>query len=252
MRMNDKVAVITGATQSNGIGYATAKAIAREGAKVILTGQDANALQERVREFTHDGLSAISFGHDVASEKSWAELLSIARSTYGKINILVNNAGLSLRHPIDLLSLADWHRVVDVNLTGVFLGCRMAVGAMREQGGGGAIVNVSSIGAMKAFQKSGAYGASKAGVRQLTRIVALEGAKDNIRCNAVYPGLIGTKFIREASEDQAHMKALFESIPFGRMGAPEEVAKCIVFLASSDSSYVSGAELVVDGGLLTR
>lgn len=252
MKLHARTAIITGASLPNGIGYATAKAFAAEGASLALTGTNESALQARADEIVAGGGRAIAFKHDVTDESSWAALFARAVATFGRIDILVNNAGLTIRHPIDRYPLEDWQRVIGVNLTGVFLGCKLALGTMRHQGGGGAIVNVSSIAATKAILQSGAYGSSKAGVRQLTRIVALEGAPDGIRCNAVYPGLTETDFIKEAREDRVHMDALVASLPFGRMGTAAEVANCIFFLASDDARYVSGADLVVDGALAVR
>jgi NAD(P)-dependent dehydrogenase (short-subunit alcohol dehydrogenase family) len=169
---------------------------------------------------------------------------------YGRLDVLVNNAGIAVLKPIAELTLADFERQITVNLTSVFLGCKYGMAQMKANGGG-SIVNMSSIAGLVGVPTGGAYSASKGGVRLLTKVVALEGAPSGIRCNSVHPGFIWTNmqaaFVRGLP--QPDPKAVGAAIPLGRMGQPEDVANCVLYLASDESSYVTGAELTVDAGL---
>jgi len=167
------------------------------------------------------------------------------------LDILVNNAGITIRNPVEAVTLGDWNRQLSVNLTGPFLGCKHSMPAMRAQPTGGSIVNVASISELTGFRNSAAYGSSKAGLRQLSKVVAIEGAKSGIRCNCVYPGMIVSDIHKNIVRDSPDQhQAIVASIPLGRMGEPDDIANYIVFLASDEAKYVTGAECVIDGGLM--
>ena len=250
-RVQGKVAIVTGASTADGLGFAAARLLLHEGARVVLTGTNTHALNERVSELSGFSGEVLGISHDVSKEADWDWTIERVLAVFGKLDILVNNAGITHRRPLESMSLPDWQRVIDVNLSGTFLGCRSAVAAMRRQGGGGSIVNVGSIGGLTGFAQSSAYGSSKGGVRQLSRVVAVESAQYNIRCNSIYPGVIRTGIQEQVIRDSPeHHQRLVASIPLGRLGTADEVANCILFLASDESKYVTGAELVVDGGLM--
>jgi NAD(P)-dependent dehydrogenase (short-subunit alcohol dehydrogenase family) len=244
-RVAGKVAIVTGAASRNGIGFATAKLLLDEGAAVVLSDVSP-AVRERASEL---GPNAIGLEHDVADEQQWIAVISEATERFGGVDIVVNNAGITLRGPVDELSLETWKRVNEVNLTGTFLGCKHAVSTMRSQGRGGAIVNLGSISGIVGIRGSGAYGASKGGIAMLTRVVALETAREGIRCNLVYPGMIRSDIhtpVMEATPD-LH-RQIVDSIPMGRMGEPVDIAQPILFLASDEARYVTGSILGADGG----
>ena len=249
-RVPGKVAVVTGAGSATGLGFATARALAREGASVVLSDIDGSGARARAGELASRGYRAIGVLHDVSSEESWVELMDHALRAFEKLDILVNNAGITIPHSIVDMTLADWARQIDVNLTGAFLGCKYAVGTIRKQGAGGSIINVSSIAGLRGFPNSVAYASSKGGIRQMSRVVAVEGAKDAIRCNAVFPGMIMTDIHRNiVRESPGRHQSTVARIPMGRMGEPDDIAYCILYLASDEAKYVTGAEFVIDGGL---
>jgi NAD(P)-dependent dehydrogenase (short-subunit alcohol dehydrogenase family) len=166
--------------------------------------------------------------------------------------VLVNNAGVAVLKPIEAFTLAEYERQMTVNMTSVFLGSRAAIAMMRK-GGGGSIVNMSSIAGIVGVPGVSAYAASKGGVRLFSKTIAIECARDNIRCNSVHPGLIDTNMQQVSLRDNPEQyDILKESIPMGRMGVPEDVARCVLFLASDESAYVTGTELVVDGGMTAQ
>ena len=188
---------------------------------------------------------------DVASESQWAEAIALVTGTLGEPTVLVNNAGIYARRLIEDTSASQLDRMLDVNVKGVFLGIKAVLPAMRAAGGG-SIINLSSVAGIVGSGYSSDYNASKGAVRILTKCAAIQNAKDNIRCNSVHPAPIDTDMGREAApEGEIRDQRLLE-IPLGRMGTAEEVANAILFLASDESSYVTGSELVVDGGLTAR
>lgn len=248
-RLAGKVALVTGG--ASGIGASTARLFAAEGAKVVVTDvQDGEAVAAET--------GGIFLEHDVTSEDAWIETVARTTKQFGRLDVLMNNAGTFAPAPIETCSLDVWNRVLAVNLTGVMLGCKHAIGAMKANPGGptGSIINVSSIAGFIGLASSVAYTASKGGVRLLTKSVAVHCARTykTIRCNSLHPGAIDTPMNQaafDASGDPEGMRALFGGVqPIGRMASPEEMAACALFLASDESSFVTGAELLADGGWL--
>ena len=249
MRLEGKVALVTGAAA--GIGAAVARRFAAEGASVALTDvrtEDGAALSETLAAQGH---RTCFVPLDVASESQWAEGVALVTKTLGGPTVLVNNAGIYARRLIENTSTSQLDRMLAVNVKGVFLGIKAVLPAMRAAGGG-SIINLSSVAGIVGSEYSSDYNASKGAVRILTKCAAIQNAKDNIRCNSVHPAPIETDMGWEAApEGDIRNRRLLE-IPLGRMGTAEEVANAILFLASDESSYVTGSELVVDGGLTAR
>jgi NAD(P)-dependent dehydrogenase (short-subunit alcohol dehydrogenase family) len=250
LRLEGKVAIVTGAASPHSIGYATARRFAAEGAQVMLTDIRGDAVLEAALSI---GASARAMGHDVADEASWRDVAATTLEAFGKIDILVNNAGLFLVRPIQQCTVEDFQRITGVNLLGTFLGVREVFGVMRRQATGGAIVNVSSIAGFVGTPDVSIYTATKGAVRTFTKAIALEGAPFGIRCNSVHPGGTDTDMIRSYVADQVNAgKADPHYNPMGRLGTPDEIANCILFLASDEASYVTGTELLADGGITAR
>ena len=245
-RLKDKIAVITGA--ASGIGLAIARLFAEQGARVVLTDIDASAVDAKVATLSRAS-EHVGQAHDVSREEDWERVLDAATSRYGRIDILINNAGIAAEGAIEDVTIESWRRVMSVNLDGTFLGCKHAVRRMKPHGG--AIVNVSSVGALKASLTGPAYGASKAGVWNLTRTVALYCARSgyNIRCNSLHPGLTHTPMMDRASPEM--IDRLKAGIPLGRLAEPVDIAQAALYLASDEARYTTGTSLVVDGGYIT-
>jgi NAD(P)-dependent dehydrogenase (short-subunit alcohol dehydrogenase family) len=246
-RVQDKIAVVTGA--ASGIGLATARLLIEEGARVVLADIAAEPGHRAAAEL---GPRAIFRLLDVTREDQWIKALDATMREQGRVDILVNNAGIAMLKDIEATTLEDWRQTMDVNLDGVFLGCKHAVRVMKETGGG-AIVNLSSIAGIVGYHLA-AYCASKGGVRLLTKSVALHCArrKYNIRCNSVHPSFADTPMVQStiaAARDPDKMRANIEAAaPLGRLAQPVEVARTILFLASDEAAFTTGAEFVVDGG----
>jgi NAD(P)-dependent dehydrogenase (short-subunit alcohol dehydrogenase family) len=248
-RLAGKVALVTGG--ASGIGAACARLFSAEGAKVMVTDvQDGEAVaRETGGGFLH---------HDVTSEEAWIEVVSKTTERFGRLDVLMNNAGVFAPAPIEEVTLEVWNRVLAVNLTGVMLGCKHGIAAMKANPGGpaGSIINVSSIAGYIGLASSAAYTASKGGVRLLTKSVAVHCARTykTIRCNSLHPGTIDTPMNQaafEASGDPQGMREFFSTLqPIGRLASAEEMANCALFLASDESSFVTGSELLADGGWL--
>ena len=252
-RLNGKVAIVTGAASIKGFGFATARLFAAEGAKVVLTDVKAGDVSARAAELKAEGLAAIACAHDVTQQSGWDQVRDLALAEFGRIDVLVNNAGIVQPGGIADATLDEWNLHIAVNLTSVFLGCQMAIRQMREQGGGGSIINISSVAGIVGFSNLAAYGASKGGVRLLTKAAALDVAADGIRINSVHPGHLDTDMMAYAKEVAPDMvKAMTLNVPMQRLGEPEDVAAMNLFLASDESRYVTGAEFVVDGGLTAK
>lgn len=244
-RLNGKVALITGSAL--GMGREHAKLFASEGAKIVVTDINEQAGLENVETITRAGGEAIFIQHDVASEDDWKRVVDKAVEAYSKVDILVNNAGILLSKSLEDTSVEEWDLVMNINLKGVFLGCRAIIPAMKIAGGG-SIVNISSIYGIVGAPDCAAYEASKGGVRLLTKSAAVDLIKHNIRVNSIHPGMIKTEMTKGLADIPEAAAAIAEKVLLGRMAEPEEVSKAVLFLASDDASYVHGTELVVDGG----
>ncbi len=253
-RLAGKLVLITGAAQ--GLGAAMAHAMAAQGARLLLTDVNAAGVAEQARSINavHGHDTAFSCRHDVTSEADWAAALAMAQSQLGGLSVLVNNAGIGAAGTVESTSLADWHRAFSVNVDSVFLGCKLTLPMLRASQPA-SIINISSVAGLVASPMMAAYHASKAAVWMLTKSVALECAKagDNIRCNSVHPAYVDTPildgFQREGSSRDATVNFLARGIPMNRVGSPDEVAHGVVYLASDESSFMTGAELKLDGGL---
>lgn len=248
-RLAGKVALITGA--ASGIGRATAALFHAEGAKVAATDRNEAGLA------TLGGDADLVLPQDVTDEARWREVVGQVLAAFGKLDILVNSAGVAKLGSIETASLDDWRFMNAVNVEGTFLGCREAVRAMKETGGG-SIVNLSSVAGVIGDAASAGYCASKGAVRMLTKSAALHCARagHKIRLNSVHPSFAETPMVLEgiarASNPERVRQGLERAAPMGRMGKPEEVANTILFLASDESSFITGAEIMVDGGLTAQ
>ncbi len=248
-RVQDKVALVTGG--ASGIGFATCELLAAEGARVVVGDVDRAAGERAVAAI---GLSASFHVLDVTREDQWIAVTDAIVRDLGRLDIVVNNAGVVLMKSIEETTLEDWRNLMAVNLDGVFLGCKHAVRVMKERGGG-AIVNMSSIAGMIGHVSLAAYCASKGGVRVLTKSVALHCARRGygIRCNSVHPSFADTPMLDgmiAIGRDPAKMReSLTAAAPLGRLAQPEEIARMILFLASDEAAFTTGAEFVIDGGM---
>ena len=248
MRLAGKVALISGA--AGGMGAEEARLFAREGAKVII----ADVLEDEARQVEADirgaGGEAVFVPMDVTREADWEQAVGTAVQRFGKLDVLVNNAGLSSTSVNDPLETAGWHRIMQVNTTGVFLGTRFAIPAM-QAAGGGSIVNISSImGFVGGESGHPAYHASKGAVRIFTKAIAVQYGPDNIRANSIHPGFMPP--MRSASQTAADRQARIADTPLRRTGELIEVANGVLFLASDEASFITGTELVIDGGYIAR
>ncbi|MYH16462.1 MAG: glucose 1-dehydrogenase [Gammaproteobacteria bacterium] len=243
-RVEGKVAIVTGAAQ--GLGASNARVLAEQGAKVVLT----DILEERGREVaTQIGSNATFMSQDVSREQDWQRVINDAEGEFGAISVLVNNAAIATRTPIEKLTLAEYQRMIDVNQTSVFLGMRAVLPSMRRNGGG-SIVNLSSAAGIVGMPGVLAYGASKFAVRGMTKTAAAEFASDNIRVNSIHPGAINTSMAPPTEEGQGLVDMVIATTALRRLGEPVEVSQVVLMLASDESSYITGAEIVVDGGFL--
>lgn len=242
-RLAGKVALISGAAQ--GMGECEARLFAREGASVVLGDILEEQGHQVAREIVQQGGVATFVRLNVTVEADWQRAVAVAEQNYGKLDILVNNAGIVRMAPLEETGLEAWNEVINVNQTGVFLGMKYAVPAMRRAGGG-SIINISSVAGMIGLPNIPAYQASKGAVRSLTKHAAIQYAKDGIRVNSVHPGRIETPMTANLTPERREM--VLRLTPMGRDGRPEEVAYGVLYLASDESSFVTGAELVIDGG----
>lgn len=251
-RVEGMIALVTGAGSMPGLGSATALRFAQEGATVYLTDVDAGSVEARAAEIRDAGYKARAMRQDVTSEQAWDDIVGAIVAAEGRLDILVNNAGIAVLRMIEDLTPAEYARQMEVNMTSVYLGTRRAVAEMRRTGGG-SIVNLSSVAGLIGVPGTSAYAASKAGVRLFSKAIALETARDNIRVNSVHPGMIMTKMQEVAIRDNPEQyDILTAGIPMGKMGDPIDIANCILFLASDEARYITGAEFVVDGGMTAQ
>ena len=248
-RASGKVALISGAAQ--GMGESHARLLAREGACVVIADLRHDQGRALARAIAADGGQAIYVPLDVTVETDWQNAIDTAEQAFGKLDVLVNNAGIAPQQgPLDQLSLDKWSLVLGINLTGAFLGMKHAIAPMRRAGGG-SIVNICSTAALIGYAGIPAYAASKGALRALTKQAATEYAKDLIRANAIFPGLIETPM--NANSTPERMKMLADKVPLGqRRGQPAEVSQCVLHLASDESSFTTGAEIVIDGGFASQ
>lgn len=247
-RFAGRVAIVTGS--GSGIGRETALAFAREGACVVVADIDTASAKQTVEEIGADGGQATACTVDVSADESVAEMVQLAVRTYDQLDVLHNNAYWApLNRSVTETSLPEWDRTIAVTLTGVFLGCKHAIPAMIE-GGGGVIVNTASVAALAASPRFGAYIAAKGGVVALTRSVAFDYGPRGIRCNAVAPGLIETPATEAVLADPERRGWLTSKILVGRAGQPSDIANAVLYLASDESAFMTGQTLVVDGGRL--
>jgi NAD(P)-dependent dehydrogenase (short-subunit alcohol dehydrogenase family) len=253
MKLHGKVTIVTGA--GSGIGRAVAHLFAQEGAHVVIAERNADAGEETAAAIRQAGGAALAVATDVRRADQVRRLIDQTVAIYGRIDILVNNAGIPGPYkPFHELDEADWDTVLDINLKGHFLCARFAVPFM-IQGGGGAIVNTSSALAYLALANCSAYCASKAGIIGLTKAMALDLARSNIRVNCVVPGSVDTPLMWEgltADERRTIEPLAAEAEPIGRIADPVEIARAVLFLACDDSSFITGTPLAVDGGLLSK
>ncbi len=248
-KLEGKVALISGGAR--GLGAVQATLLAKEGAKVVL----GDILDEQGKQvevgIAESGGDAIYVHLDVTSETQWENVVQTAVSSYGKLDILVNNAGIVISKGVEETTAEDWDKIMDINGKGVFLGTKVAIPAMREARGG-SIINISTIGGIVGVAGFAAYCATKGAVRLLTKATAIQYAKDGIRCNSVHPGMIKTDMTAGMSDSPERLQEILSNIPMGYMGTSEDVANGVLFLASDESSYMTGSELVIDGGIVAQ
>ena len=246
-KLNRKVAIITGA--ASGIGASTAKLFAVNGAKVVIADIRKDVALDVANQIRSSGGDAYSIEVDVSDEMQVKEMVQETVERFGALHILFNNAGIASAGSVESLSLADWNRVLAVNLTGTFLCSKYSIPAIKNSGGG-AIVTMSSSAGIAAEKNIAAYSASKGGIIMLSRQMALDYARDGIRINCVCPGWIDTPFNDPFIESpEIHQKTIDTLVPLGRQGVPDDVANAVLYLVSDDSRYVTGTVLTIDGGL---
>jgi len=249
MKLHEKCAIVTGGT--SGIGKATALLFAREGAKVVLVGRDESRGRATASIIDKEGGQATFVKADVSRSSDVKKMVEETIQTYRRIDILFNNAGVNpIGTAVDTPEEV-WNYVISVNLTGAFLCCKYVLPHMLKQGGG-VIINMGSVNSFMAFENEVAYDASKGGVLMLTKATALDFAKRNIRVNCICPGIIKTPLVQKISDESGEptIDAIRKKHPMNRLGLPEEVAKVALFLASDDSSFITGEAIAVDGGIL--
>ena len=248
-RLDGRVALVTGA--ASGIGKATSQRLASEGAAVVVTDLQDGAGEAVASGIRDDGGRAIFVHHDVSEEAGWEAALQATKEEFGRLDVLVNNAGIGDTAPIEETDLDEYERTIAVDQTGVFLGMKLAAPILIDSGHG-SIINVSSIfGTTGGFGASPAYHAAKGAVTTLTKNAALHWAAEGIRVNSIHPGFIDTPLLEQA-KGTPFEELLVSTTPMARLGRPEEVAAAIAYLAGDDASFVTGTELYVDGGYTAR
>jgi NAD(P)-dependent dehydrogenase (short-subunit alcohol dehydrogenase family) len=251
-RLAGKIALVTGAASVPGLGSATAFRFAEEGAILFVTDLDGEGVERTAQAIRDKGGQATAITHDVTSTDAWDRVFDTIVAAHGRLDVLVNNAGIAILRPFAEFTDAEWIRQNDVNLHSVFYGTQRAVKLMRQVGQGGSIVNLSSVAGIIGVPGCAAYAAAKGGVRLFGKAVALECAREKIRVNSVHPGMIMTNMQNDALRDNPEQyEILSNMIPMGAFGDPIDIANMNLFLASDESRYITGAEFVVDGGLIT-
>ena len=246
MRLENKVALISGGAR--GMGAVEAKLFAQEGAIVVIGDVLSEEGRQTEAQINEAGAECLFVHLDVTSESDWKDAVAAAVARFGKLDVLVNNAGISIPGGLEEFTEEQWDRTMDINSKGVFLGTREALPAMK-QAGGGSIINISSgAGIAPSPGTSAAYAASKGAVRIFSKATAVQYARDGIRCNSVHPGPVQTPMLSAARADEQSRADQLSRIPLGRIGEPIEIAYGVLYLASDESSFVTGSELVIDGG----
>ncbi|HEU4377572.1 MAG TPA: glucose 1-dehydrogenase [Hyphomicrobiaceae bacterium] len=258
-RLVGKVAIVTGG--ASGIGAETARTFAQHGAKVLVTDSNAALGQSVAKEITGSGGTATFSIQDVRDEDRWAAIVADAESTYGRLDILCSIAGISGRDPklniqtsltagprLAEQTLEQWNRVMDINSTGVFLGTKAVIPAM-QRAGGGSIINISSICGIIGSHANAAYHASKGAVRIFSKAAAIQYAADKIRVNSLHPGFVDTPMTKPGHSNPDVARQRLDATPLGRFGTPADIAAGCLYLASDEASWVTGSELVIDGGM---
>lgn len=248
-RVKGRIAIVTGGAQ--GLGEGAVKRLVEEGAHVVLSDSNVEKGAATAARF-----GATFFEHDIREEDQWQALIEDTVAKFGRLDVLVNNAGIFTSCPVDETPLEEFRRVIDINLIGCFLGCKHGVRAMKKNpdGVGGSIINLSSVTGLRGQIGGAAYTSSKGGVRLLSKTVAIENATHQIRCNSIHPGVIHTPMVEalmEAAGDQAPvLQAQMEArLPMGKTGTASDIGEMVLFLASDESHYITGTEMVVDGGM---
>ncbi|WP_028547623.1 SDR family NAD(P)-dependent oxidoreductase [Paenibacillus sp. UNC451MF] len=250
MRLDGKVALVTGA--GTGIGKTTALRFAREGAKVVVTDINQSSAEATAQAIRDAGGQAAAFAHDVSNEEQWEKVVAEAQSAFQKIDILFNNAGIYIIKPLADITLEEWNRLMSINVTGVFLGMKHVMPVMASNQGG-SVINASSIAGINGASGHTLYGASKGAVRIMSKDAAIEYATQKVRVNSIHPGYIDTGMVEYASSVTSASKSELAQIsPSGRLGSVEDVAHMVLFLASDESTHVTGAEFVIDGGATAK
>jgi cyclopentanol dehydrogenase len=250
-RLHGKIALVSGG--ATGLGAAQVQALVKEGAKVLfgdIADEEGRKLEQSLQQA---GVAPIYVHLDVTKEGDWVRAVNTCLERYGQLNVLVNNAGIVIpRVPIEERTVEEWDRVMAVNLRGVFLGTKHAIPAMRAAGGG-SIINISSLAGLgQSSIQEPAYATSKAAVRMLSKVTATQYAQENIRCNSLHPGPTDGGMLHRFLPDPEKLKERLKRVPLGRLARVEEIVAGVVFLASDESSYMTGTELVIDGGALAH
>ena len=251
-RVKNKVAIVTGG--ASGLGKSSAKLLAREGAKIVVSDIDEEGGKKVVQQIKEDGGEAIFIKQDVAKEDEWKNVIETTLKTFGKLHILANSAGIGLGGTVEEVTLEDWKNLIDINLNGTFLGTKYGIKGMRKTDEGGSIINFSSIEGLIGDPNLPAYNASKGGVTIFTKSAALHCTKQGygIRINSIHPAYIWTPMVEnflKAQGDVEEGKKQLESLhPIGHLGEPDDIGYGVVYLASDESKFMTGSELVIDGG----
>jgi len=256
MRLKDKVAVLTGAAAAikgdvMGFGGAAAHLFVREGAKVILTDIRDDLGERSAAALRAAGHDARYMHLDVMSEQNWAQVIDAVMAAHGRLDVLFNNAGVAFPGKVENITVETWDRELGVHAKGVFLGTRTAIPAMRK-GGGGSIINTSSVMGIVGSPTSPAYSAAKGAITTFTKSAALQYAKEGIRINSVHPGYADTPLTAGRFHDPSIRQQLLDRTPMGRLGTAEDIANGVLFLASDEASWITGSELVIDGGMTAQ